>query len=155
MVIYNLHTSMYTLTKMTMFDFLICGTMIKFMGYSALILGPSNNFFYDWRDGLAVKEYLLLLQITQVCFPESIWWFTTMYDSSSRGSNTWFWDLQAPGMFKVHLHAGKTYTLKSISLKVFYKSINPMYLYYSHASLISQQWFGSTFTTARTKSVKV
>lgn len=40
-----------------------------------------------WRGGSAVKEHLLLLQITGVQSPAPVWWPTTASNSSSRVSS--------------------------------------------------------------------
>jgi hypothetical protein len=37
-------------------------------------------------------------------FPASRWWFTAIHNSSSRGSNTFFWPPQTPSMHIAHKH---------------------------------------------------
>lgn len=64
---------------------------------------------------LSGEENLLLLQKTQVQFPTPPWWPTTIYNSSSKGSNT----LHGHQVCKwcAHIKAGKTLTDMKITLK--------------------------------------
>jgi hypothetical protein len=53
---------------------------------------------------LASPEHLLLLQRTWVQFSAPTWWFTTVYNSSSRGSDALLWPLRV-----LHSHGTQTY----------------------------------------------
>lgn len=51
---------------------------------------------------------MLLLQRTWIRFPKLTWWFITISNSSSTGSNSLSWDSWTPGMHTLHIHANKT-----------------------------------------------
>lgn len=51
--------------------------------------------------------------------PTPTWWFTTLYNSNSRGSDAPFWSSWEPGTHMAHMYAckQKTYTTKYFFLK--------------------------------------
>lgn len=63
------------------------------------------------------QEHLLLLQRTWVQFTALTWWFTTISNSSYRGSSALFWAPWVPTTHVVHIHTCKqnTYTQNKIN----------------------------------------
>ena len=53
---------------------------------------------------LSGQEHLLLLQKSQILFPASMWWLTSLHDANFKGSDPFLWPLQAPGTHMVHIH---------------------------------------------------
>lgn len=69
------------------------------------------------------------LQGTQVLFPAP----TTVLNSNSKKSNTFFWPPQTPGIYMVHrhIHAGKTLVHKKLNL-IFFLFLNFKRRFHSH-----------------------
>ena len=80
-------------------------------------LSLQSHHFAGLGRWLSSSECWFLLQRTQVWFPASTWWLTTVLSSSSRGSHPFFWPPQAMYTNGTHIHWDRKLTHLKIKNK--------------------------------------